>query len=141
MAAATLKVLTMGGLWFVFGLLWLLLGAVASFRWMPRDGRVDVARKYWDVVAQPGAELTPQMMLIALVVCGGLFAANAHRSGPGWAGAVLTAMALGLLLLIFVRAAGEQTRFDGLLRQALGTRVLDELPPERRAAATAPGHL
>lgn len=128
----------MGWLWFAFGLLWLLVGAVASFRWMPRDGRVDVARKYWDVVAQPGAELTPQMMLIALVVCGGLFAANAHRSGPGWAGAALTAMALGLLLLIFVRAAGEPARFDGLLREVLGTRFLDELPPERRAAATAP---
>lgn len=124
--------------WSAFGLLWLLLGTVASFRWMPRDRSVDLARKYWDVIAQPGSELTPQMILIALVVSGGLVAAGAHRSGPGLVGAALTALALVLLVRVFVRATGVQARFDGLLRQELGPRFLDEMPAERAAAATAP---
>lgn len=127
-----------GWLWFLFGLLWLLLAAVASFRWMPRDGHIDLARKFWDPVAQPGSELTPQMIGIAVLVSCGLAATGAHRGTPGAIGAALTALATVLLLLIFARAAGEQSRFERLLEQALGPRFLDELPPARRAAATEP---
>ncbi len=128
----------MDWLWLGFGLLWLLLAAVASFRWMPRNGHIDLARKYWDVVAQPGSELTPQMVVIAAFVSVGLAAAGAYRGAAGVAGAVLTVIAVVLLLAVWARAAGEAARVDRVLQSGLGTRFLDELPPQRRAAATAP---
>lgn len=128
----------MGWLWLGFGLLWTLLAAVASFRWMPRDGRIDLARKYWDVLAQPGSELTPQMIGIALAVSAGLAWAGAHHGSAGAVGAALTLVAVLLLLAVFARAAGEAARFDRVLCDGLGAAFLDELPPDRRAAATAP---
>lgn len=125
-------------LWLGFGLLWTLLASVASFRWMPRNGRIDLARKYWDVLAQPGSELTPQMIGIALVVSAAMLMVGAHHSVAGAAGAALTLVAGLLLLAVHVRAAGEAARIDRVLREGLGARFLDELSPERRAAASAP---
>jgi acetyl esterase/lipase len=45
---------------------------------------------------------------------------------------------VALLLAVWARAAGETARFDRVLQAGLGPHFLDELPPQRRAAATAP---
>lgn len=128
----------MGVLWLVFGALWALLAAIASFRWMPRDGHIDLARKYWDVVAQPAAEMPAHMLGIALAVMGVMAVAGAHRDTPGAAGAVLTAVAVVLLGRILLVSAGEAARIDATLRDGLGANFLDDVPAQRRAAATAP---
>ena len=120
-----------------FGLLWLLLATVASFRYTGREGRINVVRMYWDVVAQPGSELALPMIVIALVVVVVLLRAGEPRSAQRRAGAGLSLAAVALLVIGLSKAAGEPARMQRVLEAGLGPAFLDQLSPERRAMATA----
>lgn len=126
--------------WFglAFGLLWLLLAVVASFRYTGREGRIDAVRMYWDVMAQPGSELSLPMIGIAVVVTLGLLAWGGHRSRLRRAGVVLSLVAVVILAVGLGRAAGEPARIQRVLEDGLGPAFLDQIPPDRRALATAP---
>jgi len=121
-----------------FGLLWLALAVVASFRYTGRDGRIDAVRQYWDVMALPGSELSLPMIVVAAIVLLVLLAVGAHRSRAGGAGVALTLAAVALLALSLARAGGEPGRIQRTLEAGLGAGFLDEIPPDRRTGATAP---
>lgn len=129
-------VLTRLGL--AFGLLWLLLAAIASFRFTGRLVRLETLRGYWDVLAQPASELAFPMLAIALVVALVLLLAGAFRSRTGRVSAAMQLAAAALLVASLVRAARAPAAMQRVLVEGLGASFLDEVPPERRVVATAP---
>jgi len=132
----TRKLLNWFGL--AFGLLWLLLAIIASFRYTGRDGVIDPVRMYWDVMALPGSELTLPMIGIAIVVLALLLARGGHRLT---ARRVATGLILAAVVLLGVglgQAAGTSGRMQRVLEAGLGAGFLDQIPPERRALAAAP---
>jgi len=133
---ATRKPLVWLGL--AFGLLWLLLAVIASFRYTGRWVRIDTLRGYWDVLAQPASELALPMLGIALVVALVLLVGGAFRSRLGRVSATVQLAAVLLLVVSLARAAGVAARMQPVLEGGLGASFLDELPAERRTAATAP---
>jgi acetyl esterase/lipase len=117
-------------MWLLLGATWVLLGAMAVFRW---TGRQSVVRVYYDSLALAGSELGPQVLLIGLGVSVLLGAAGGLKSWPGAVGALLTLLSAVFLLTAIHRAWDARDDLEGALQQALGAGYRQAILPERAA--------